>query len=697
MGSDDSRKRTLERSLGLPAALAIGIGTMVGAGIFLFPGLAAGKAGPAAIVSFALAGAIALLVALCTAELATAMPESGGGYYFVSRAFGSLAGSLVGVAQWIGLVFASAFYLAGFGRYAIDLLHELGWELGTPASLIALGAALLLTLVNLLGTESAGKLQNLVVVALTALLTLLFGYGALRATGVVGEAHWPTPFAPHGALPVFTTTALVFTSYLGFVQIATVAGEIREPHRNLPRALVGSVLIVTVLYLLTMFVSTSLLPTARLAELRETATVEVARTIIGRTGALAILGAGLLATLSSANASVLSSSRAAYALSRDALVPSPIARVNERFNTPHVALFAVGLPIAALTLANRLELLAEVASLLHLLLYALICVALLVLRRRRPTWYAPTFRVPGGPVIPTLGALASVAVVPFMQPLSLAVGGGLIVLALGWWALWARGKELAVPRPPHIVPSLRHPRVLMPVEVPDPSPLPHSLLRAVQPIEVLLLGYERFPEQTAPEQGLEEVGDDAGKALEKLVEDAAKRGFDVESDLVATADLPSSLERYVREAACQAVLLPQPTEVIERLLIPVFAEDQANPRLATLVYDLTRTQPLSIELVAMASDGERERAGAVSRAVTAQLVQAGVSRDAIKSEIAETDDLAVAIANARHGNELVIFNESRDRGRERLFAALQREVEDEVASPTLVVLLESEQGDEAEV
>lgn len=697
MGSNDSRKRTLERSLGLPAALAIGVGTMVGAGIFLFPGLAAGKAGPAAIVSFALAGAVALLVALCTAELATAMPESGGGYYFVSRTFGSLAGSLVGIAQWIGLVFASAFYLAGFGRYAVDLLRELGWELGTPASLIALGAALLLTLVNVLGTESAGKLQNLVVVTLTALLTLLFGYGALQATGVVGETQWPTPFAPRGVLPIFTTTALVFTSYLGFVQIATVAGEIREPHRNLPRALVGSVLVVTALYLLTMFVSTSLLPTARLAELGETATVEVARTIIGRTGALAILGAGLLATLSSANASVLSSSRAAYALSRDGLAPSLIARVNERFNTPHVALVAVGLPIAALTLANRLELLAEVASLLHLLLYALICVALLVLRRRRPIWYAPTFRVPGGSVIPTLGAVASVAVVPFMQPLSLAVGGGLIVLSLGWWALWARGKELEAPRPPHIVPALRHPRVLMPVKVPDPSPLPHALMRAVQPIEVLLLGYESFPEQTAPDQGLEEVGDAARDALEELVESASKRGFDVESDLVATADLPSSLESYVREAGCQAVLLPQPTEAIERLLVPVFAEDQANPRLATMVYDLTRTQPLSIQLVAMAADGERERAGAVSRAVTAQLVQAGVSRSAIESEIAETDDLATAIANARQGNELVILNESRDRGRERLFAAFQHEVEGKVTSPTLVVLLESEEDDAAEV
>ena len=106
----------LERSLGLPQALAIGIGTMVGAGIFVFPGLAAGEAGPAAMLSFAIGAVIALLVALPTSELATAMPESGGGYYFISRSLGGLFGCMVGIGQWLGLVFASAFYLMEIGR-----------------------------------------------------------------------------------------------------------------------------------------------------------------------------------------------------------------------------------------------------------------------------------------------------------------------------------------------------------------------------------------------------------------------------------------------------------------------------------------------------------------------------------------------------------------------------------------------------
>jgi APA family basic amino acid/polyamine antiporter len=120
----------LERSIGLKGGVAIGVGTMIGAGIFVFPGLAAGNAGPAAAGSFAIGAVIALLVALPASELATAMPKSGGGYYFISRALGALPGAVVGISIWLGLVFATAFYLVGFGNYAAALLLEAGIPVG---------------------------------------------------------------------------------------------------------------------------------------------------------------------------------------------------------------------------------------------------------------------------------------------------------------------------------------------------------------------------------------------------------------------------------------------------------------------------------------------------------------------------------------------------------------------------------------
>ncbi|WP_372911354.1 APC family permease [Salinigranum sp.] len=433
----------LERTLGLPGGLAIGVGTMIGAGIFVFPGLAAGEAGPAAAGSFALGGVIALLVALPTSELATAMPKSGGGYYFISRGLGTLAGAVVGLSLWFGLVFATAFYLVGFGFYAIDTLAELGITLGgglvIPIALV-FGAGF--TLLNVTGTENAAKLQNGVVALLLSILAVVLLWGSLDALGLVGQPSAPEQFMPFGPLPVLTTAALVFTSYLGFAQVATVAGEMKQPGRNLPLAMVGSVLIVGTLYVVTIFVATSAFDSARLASLGETAMVDVGRHYLGSAGALAIVFGGLLATMSSANASILSTSRAIYAVSKDALLPRWASRINLKYGTPHVALGLAGGPVLVLVAIGQVEVLAEVASFLHLVLYGLICVALLVLRRDEPEWYDPAFRTPGYPVVPVLGALASFALIGFMQPASQIIGLAIMLATAGWYAYYARDVTL---------------------------------------------------------------------------------------------------------------------------------------------------------------------------------------------------------------------------------------------------------------
>ncbi|MBB4068903.1 APC family permease [Salinibacter ruber] len=443
MPERSANQEELERTLGLVPALAIGTGTMVGAGIFVFPGLAAGRAGPAAMISFAIGAVIALLVALPTSELATAMPESGGGYFFVSRALGTLLGCMVGIGQWLGLIFASAFYLIGFGHYLSDLVRELGINLPLPVVGLALGMGILLTGVSVTGTENTGDLQNWIVGSLLAILAGFLGHSGLDALGVFGRQQTPEAFFPYGTMPVLTTAALVFTSYLGFVQIATVAGEIKAPSRNLPRSMIGSVLLVGTLYVLTIFISTSLLGSEPLAEMGETAVVNVGRSIAGTFGAAALLGGGLLATLSSANASILSASRSIYALSRDDLVPSQVERINRRYRTPHVALLLTGGIIVALILFGRVEVLAEVASLLHLFMYGLICVALLVLRQSPPDGYQPSFRCPGYPVVPVLGALTSFGLVAFMNLLSIAIGGGILLVTAVWYLYYARAVTIS--------------------------------------------------------------------------------------------------------------------------------------------------------------------------------------------------------------------------------------------------------------
>ncbi|WP_411969008.1 APC family permease [Haloferax sp. YSSS75] len=437
----------LERTIDLRGGLAIGVGTMVGAGIFVFPGLAAGNAGPAAAVSFTIGAVIALLVALPTSELATAMPKSGGAYYFISRGMGAPFGAVVGIGLWLGLVFASAFYLVGFAQYAVAVLEEIGAsalvvETVPFLTVLGVGFGVALTVLSVFGTENTTKLQNAIVSLLLGILLIFLVYGSLDTLGLFGRETVPEQFLPYGPFSVLTTAALVFTSYLGFAQVATVAGEITKPGRNLPVAMIGSVCIVGTLYVVTILVSTSAFGSGQLATFGETAIVEVARSYLGLPGAIAILVAGLLATVSSANASILSSSRALYALSRDALVPPRLGRVNLRYGTPHVALALVGGPTVVLVAVGRTEVLAEVASFLHLVSYGLMCVALVVLRQSNPDWYQPSFRVPGYPFVPVVGAIASFSLVAFMQPLSQAVGVVVSVAALAWYLLYARDVEL---------------------------------------------------------------------------------------------------------------------------------------------------------------------------------------------------------------------------------------------------------------
>jgi len=433
----------LERTLGLSGGLAIGIGTMIGAGIFVFPGLAAGEAGPAAAGSFAIGAVVALLVALPTSELATAMPKSGGGYYFISRGLGTLAGTVVGLSLWFGLVFATAFYLVGFGYYAVDTLAELGVAVGGGLAVpVALLAGAVFTVLNVTGTENAAKLQNGVVALLLSILSVFLLYGSLDAVGLIGTPSAPERFMPFGPVPVLTTAALVFTSYLGFAQVATVAGEMEQPGRNLPLAMVGSVVIVGVMYVVTVFVATSAIPSGELADLGETAMVDVGRHYLGGAGALAIVFGGLLATMSSANASVLSTSRAIYAVSRDAILPRWASRINLKYGTPHVALGLAGGPVLVLVATGQVEVLAEVASFLHLVLYGLMCIALIALRRNEPEWYDPDFRTPGYPVVPILGALSSFALILFMQRLSKIIGSAVMLATAGWYFYYARDVSL---------------------------------------------------------------------------------------------------------------------------------------------------------------------------------------------------------------------------------------------------------------
>jgi amino acid transporter/nucleotide-binding universal stress UspA family protein len=426
---------SLRRELGFWDALTIGAGTMIGAGIFLLAGVALEMSGPAAIFAYLAAGIVCMITASSAAELATGMPTSGGDYYFVSRSLGPVLGAISGVGIWLSLTFAIAFYLYGMGEY---LSHFL------PVSSFwgAFIGGILLTILNIIGAKESGRTQ---VVIVLALFVILGGFGVLGVFHIDSDNF--TPFFPFGTNPIPGTIALVFVSFLGFVKIAAVAEEIKDPSKNLPRALIGSVALVTILYMIILLVIGGMFTQNTIGTVRDPLTA-AARSILGNPGAIAIIFAGLLATISSANASILASSRINLAMARDRMVPNWLSKIHKKLLTPYRAIVFTGILALTFLFLDSLEDLAKIASVLQLYSYAALNIGCIVLRASNPPWYKPTYRTPGTPWLQVFASLACILIILYSGPFAQIAVMLLIIGSLGWYALWGSSRvtfEHAIP------------------------------------------------------------------------------------------------------------------------------------------------------------------------------------------------------------------------------------------------------------
>ncbi|WP_409029265.1 amino acid permease [Gracilimonas sediminicola] len=426
----------LKRELGFWDALTIGAGTMIGAGIFLLAGIALEMSGPAAIFAYLSAGLVCMITASSAAELATGMPKSGGDYFFVSRSLGPAFGAISGVGIWLSLTFAIAFYLYGLGEYMSQFL---------PLSAFwgAVIGGVLLTILNVVGAKESGRTQ---VVVVLILFVILGGFSILGLFHI--EADYYDPFMPFGFDSISATTALVFVSFLGFVKIAAVAEEIKNPSKNLPRALIGSVALVTLLYVIIVLVIGGMFPQSTIADVRDPLTT-AARTILGNPGAIAIIIAGLLATLSSANASIMASSRINLAMARDRMVPNWLSAIHNKLLTPYRAIVLTGILALLFLLLDSLENLAKIASVLQLYSYAALNIGCVVLRVSNPDWYKPTYRTPGSPWLQVFAAIGCLSIIVSSGTFAQVAVVVLIVVSLAWYMIWGRSRvefEHAVPQ-----------------------------------------------------------------------------------------------------------------------------------------------------------------------------------------------------------------------------------------------------------
>jgi APA family basic amino acid/polyamine antiporter len=411
-------------------AIAVGIGGTIGGGVFTLIGVAAGRAGPAALLSFTLAFGLATLLALCYAELASRLPRAGGGYAFVKEAFGPEAGFLAGWAYWSGYLVVSGYVILGFGGYFEALT-------GLPRIPAGIGLVCVLTSVNLLGVRISARIQMVVVATEVLILLLVAVIGAIRA-----DPARLVPFAPNGPRGVLGASLAAFLAFGGFDQVAALGEEVRDPRRNLPLAIAASLTSVLVLYAGLLYAA---LGSAGYQELGDSAAplLLAASRFLGPRAAVVVPLAAVLTTSATTNAVLLVMSRVLYAMGRDRLVPEWMGRLQARRSVPASAIIVSGLGMACVAFQGNVHRVVGAAGFLYTVCCAFTLAA--YFRLRHAGGPPPVFAAPWYPGTPT-AALILVIIMMVQAGTPAAVAGSALlaagVVARLTWRRLERGRAV---------------------------------------------------------------------------------------------------------------------------------------------------------------------------------------------------------------------------------------------------------------
>ena len=418
--------KKLERTLSLPGAIAVSIGGML-SGIFVLPGLAVGITGSSVWLAFLVAALCILPAVLSKSELGTAMPKSGGTYVYIERAFGPLFGTIAGIGLWLSLLLKSAFSLVGLSAYLYVVVNI--DEAYTRA--IALLALFLIFLLNVFGLKKVEKTQlfivSLSIISLIVIIVLGFNSFDTKLT---------EPVFSDGTNGFIAGVAFLYISYAGVTKIAAIAGEIKNPAKNLPLTMIISLFLITTIYCLVALalvgnVEASILGT----DIKPIHTLF--QTIGGDTFGLIAGVVGVLTLMSMANSGVLASSRFPFAMSKDGLLPSYLAGINSRFMTPAAAILTTSILIALAIIFLDVVKIAKLASAFKVLMFIFNELTVIVLRETNAQWYKPTFKSPLYPWVQAFGIisgiilLAFLGIMPVVSVLGVVVLGFLIFLVYG--------------------------------------------------------------------------------------------------------------------------------------------------------------------------------------------------------------------------------------------------------------------------
>jgi len=370
----------LKKGVSFFGVFSIASGAMISSGIFILPGLAFSKAGPAVCISYFIAGLLGLVGILSVVELSTAMPKAGGDYYFISKTFGPMFGTISGFLGWLALSLKSAFAI--FGISEIIFLYT-----GFNPLLSGFFLCAFFVFINIRGVKEAAVFQIIMVAGLLSLMLIYIVVGLPKV-----QFSYFSPFLTVEINELLITAGFIFVSFGGLLKVANVSEEVINPKRNIPLGIISSIVVVTFFYTLITFVITGTLEPSVFKE-SLTPVADSARVIMGTSGYVIIIFASLLAFFTTANAGIMSASRYPMALSRDQLLPHQIGSLNKKYKTPTFATIITGI-IIYLSLLLPLEMLIKSASTVILTSYVLTNISVIVLRESKITNYKPSFKAP---------------------------------------------------------------------------------------------------------------------------------------------------------------------------------------------------------------------------------------------------------------------------------------------------------------
>ncbi len=761
--SESSQHVGLVRNLGLFDITMIGVGAMIGAGIFVLTGIAAGTAGPALILAFAMNGVITVLTAMVYAELGSAIPEAGGGYLWVKEGLPGPNGFLAGWMSWFAHAVAGSLYGVGFGGFIYELLRILfldpaahhdahtgvflkgplhlpfGIEM-TEGDLVQKVFAVLIILlflyINYRGTSETGAVGNIVTVLKVIIILIFIVSGLFVVFGEPARFESFQPFAPRDIIGIVSAMGLTFIAFEGYEIIVQAGEEVREPRKNIPRAVFLSLAIVVPIYMLVAFVIIGAVDPPEgtlihewLGELGEIGIARAAAQFMPF-GTFLIMVGGLLSTMSALNATTFSSTRVSFAMGRDRALPDGFSSVSGKTRTPHVALGWSGLLILFVALTLPIEDVAASADIMFILLFLQVNLAVITIRSKYGKDLKYGFLLPFFPILPMVAigmqfllllSLFEVSHIAWIYA-ALWIGGGFLIYYFYARPRQERAHRTAVVQQTELMtPTQDAPyRVLVPVANPDSlsTLLPPALHAARQNQgKVTLLHIVTVPSPTPLSSGYRYLAAsdalreraismvrDEEAAVEYIVRVARRvapaiidTAQEQQADLViigwqgvrrsdGVAELGSNIDQVLSEVNCDVMMLQVgDTARAKRILMPVAEPRQVGYSLQLI--QLFSGQELELDLLHVfsteTSSAERER---TTRALQRQIDSVKVAEMQVNLLSEVSPDRIDAIVQAARDYDYLVLGETRETSvRQRLFGNTSMIIAERTRTPVLLL------------